>query len=133
GTSPICANVTTTLTLTGTSIASGLTYQWSYGPVGNPTANLLGTLSSQSTATIPVGTWEVVVSVGCPTFGSASTAVFPLVKNAIPTATAGSNSPVCTSNPLNLTGASDIGTSFSWAGPNSFTSTQQNLQLSALA
>jgi|GEM_PF-2807820 len=133
GTSPICANVTTTLSLTGATFASGLAYQWSYGPAGNPTANLLGTLTSQSTAPIPTGIWEVVATVTCPTFASATTAAFPFVKNAVPTATASSNSPTCLGQALNLTGASNIGTAFVWTGPLSFTSSQQSPQVSATA
>ena len=44
-----------------------------------------------------------------------------------PTAvTAGSNSPVNQGSAINLTSTSTGGTSYSWAGPNSFTSTTQN-------
>ncbi|MFT3793880.1 BNR-repeat neuraminidase N-terminal domain-containing protein [Flavobacterium sp.] len=43
-----------------------------------------------------------------------------------PSATAGSNSPVCSGNTLNLTGGTNFGTGFSWTGPNSFASTDQN-------
>ena len=39
--------------------------------------------------------------------------------------TAGSNSPVCTGNALNLT-ASNTGFPYTWTGPNGYTSTQQN-------
>ena len=44
-----------------------------------------------------------------------------------PTAvTAGSNSPVAQGSAINLTSTSTGGTSYSWAGPNGFTSTSQN-------
>ncbi len=42
-----------------------------------------------------------------------------------PTLTAGSNTPVCSGGTLSLTATSN-GTSFSWTGPNSYTSTTQN-------
>jgi hypothetical protein len=51
--------------------------------------------------------------------GSATISINPL-----PTAGAGSNSPVCASSTLNLT--SSGGVSYSWTGPNGFSSTQQN-------
>lgn len=44
--------------------------------------------------------------------------------NPLPTATAGSNSPVCNSTALNLT--SSGGSTYAWSGPNGFTSTLQN-------
>ena len=47
--------------------------------------------------------------------------------NPVPTGvTAGSNSPVTVSSPINLTSSSTGGTSQVWAGPNSFASTLQN-------
>ena len=44
--------------------------------------------------------------------------------NALPKATAGNNSPVCAGSTLNLN--SSGGVSYSWSGPNNFTSTAQN-------
>ncbi len=38
----------------------------------------------------------------------------------------GSNSPVCTASPIYLTAKTISGASYSWTGPNSFTSTSQN-------
>src|SRR6185369_4723579 len=46
-----------------------------------------------------------------------------------PTATASSNSPVCEGATLNLTGTSN-GTTFTWTGPNGFSSTSQNPSIS---
>ena len=45
-----------------------------------------------------------------------------------PTVSAGNNGPLCPGVPanLNLTATSNIGTVFSWTGPNGFSSTQQN-------
>ncbi|MBA4854104.1 PA14 domain-containing protein, partial [Emticicia sp. BO119] len=58
---------------------------------------------------------------------SANTQVTVTV-NPIPTITAGSNTPVCVGQTLNLT--SSGGTSYSWAGPNGYTSTTQNPNIS---
>ncbi|NNF02080.1 MAG: T9SS type A sorting domain-containing protein, partial [Bacteroidia bacterium] len=45
--------------------------------------------------------------------------------NSLPNATAGSNTPVCKDAALNLTASG--GVSYSWSGPNGFSSTAQNL------
>ena len=70
------------------------------------------------------GTVSVTTPGGTATYGTPFT-VYPL-----PTATASYSSPVCAGSTLNLTGTTDIGTSFSWTGPNSFTSTSQNPSIS---
>jgi gliding motility-associated-like protein len=49
-----------------------------------------------------------------------------VVVDVLPAAAATSNSPVCTGNPLNLTGGPAGMTSYAWTGPNGFTSNQQN-------
>jgi len=52
---------------------------------------------------------------------------------ALPVAMATSNSPVCTGSPLTLTGGSAGMTTYSWTGPNGFTSSLQNPSVSANA
>ena len=47
-----------------------------------------------------------------------------VTENSLPVATAGSNAPQCSGSTLNLT--SGGGTSYSWTGPNGFTSLAQN-------
>ncbi|MEA5461780.1 right-handed parallel beta-helix repeat-containing protein [Arcicella sp. LKC2W] len=49
--------------------------------------------------------------------------------NALPTATASSNSPICAGTSLNL--SSDGGVSYAWTGANSFSSTLQNPSISS--
>jgi uncharacterized repeat protein (TIGR01451 family) len=44
----------------------------------------------------------------------------------VPTATAGTNSPICHGNTIQLTESGGAAVNWSWAGPNGFTSTQQN-------
>ncbi|MBK9764961.1 MAG: LamG domain-containing protein [Flavobacteriales bacterium] len=82
GVATICSGVAHSLNIQGQTTGTGISYQWYYGPVGNPTANLLGTGLGQSTATIPAGTWELVVDVTCdegPT--TVTTTAFNFVKN----------------------------------------------------
>ena len=49
-----------------------------------------------------------------------------LTVNALPVATAGSNSPICETSDLILSSGPDGETSYSWTGPNSFASLLQN-------
>ena len=79
--------------------------------------------SIPSATTAATGTYQVIVTnAGCTAMATTSATV-----NAVPTgATAGSNSPVVVGGTINLTSSSTGGTSQSWAGPSSFTSTDQN-------
>lgn len=99
-----------------------------------PTSTWSWTSSNTSVATVNVST-GVVTAVGpgtttitfTLTSGGCSNSVSTTVTvNPAPTASASSNSPVCQGNTLNLTGTTNTGTSFSWTGPNGFTSTLQN-------
>ncbi len=94
-------------------------------PIGTGTPfNPVGIDPALATTNVPGNyTYYAEVSYGaCTSSRSAATlTVLPT-----PTATAGGNSPVCTSGALNLTGATNIGTSFAWTGPNGFASTAQN-------
>ncbi len=127
-----CFNQTNTLSLSGASSGLGISYQWRYGPVGGPYDNLLGTAVTQNTSGLPVGSYEVVADVICsagPT--TATTAPFALTVNPVPTASASAGS-ACLGETLQLTGTTDIGTSFSWTGPNGFNSPLQNPTIGSL-
>jgi gliding motility-associated-like protein len=50
--------------------------------------------------------------------------------NPLPIANAISNSPVCQNQTLNLNGNATTGATYSWIGPNSFSSSQQNTSIS---
>ena len=65
----------------------------------------------------------------------AAYSIFSLTVNAIPAApTAGSNSPVCSGNTINLTASVVAGATYSWTGPSGYTSSSQNPSItSALA
>ncbi len=115
---PVCAG--TPLTLTGGP--GGMTsYSWT-GPSGfvspdpSPVVSPLAT-----TAMAGVYTLTITNSAGC-TNSAATTAVV----STAPVATASNSGPVCVGTPLSLTGGPAGMASYSWSGPNLFTSTAQS-------
>ncbi len=131
GTPIICGSGSTTLSATGYSGGVGTTYQWqSSTDAAFTTPVNLGVATSSyanaSTGTITTTTYyRLIVSCSNGNLESISNVVTVAV-NPIPTASASSNSPICAGQTISLTGTTDIGTSFSWTGPNGFTSTLQN-------
>ena len=114
--SPICEGSSLNLTATNSAI-SGVTYNWT-GPntyVGTNTQN--PTISNATN--LASGTYIVTVSAN----GCTSTSSILVAVNTKPTTTASSNGPVCIGNSLNLSATNSIGASFSWTGPNNYTST----------
>jgi gliding motility-associated-like protein len=120
--SPIC--VGNTLNLAATTIA-GATYSWT-GP--NSFTSTLQNPSIVNATTAASGTYSVSVTVnGCTSVDS----IEIVTVNATPVSpTASSNSPLCAGSTLNLTASTIIGATYSWTGPNSFTSTLQNPSIS---
>ena len=115
---PICSGAT--LNLTATTIA-GASYSWT-GPGGFTSTLQNPTIPNATTAN--GGTYSVVASVnGCSSNAPAATNV---IVNPIPGIIAGSNSPLCAGQTLSLTASTFAGATYSWTGPNGFTSTQQN-------
>jgi len=112
---PVCAG--NTLNLTAASGAAA--YNWT-GP--NSFTSTVQNPSIAGVTAAAAGTYYVTATNGTGCFASASTAV---VINPLPTPAAGSNTPVCAGNTLNLTAATGAAT-YNWTGPNSFTSTAQN-------
>lgn len=121
--SPVCTG--TTLTLSANTVAGG-TYTWT-GPNGF-TSNLQNPTIPNVTAAA-AGSYSLTVSVGSCTSPQSTINV---VVNPTPAApTVGSNSPVCSGNPLNLTSSTVSGATYSWTGPNSFISSAQNPTIAA--
>jgi uncharacterized repeat protein (TIGR01451 family) len=115
--SPICAGSTLSL-----SAAGGGTYSWS-GPNGFTATGAAPSITGATTAAS--GTYTVTVtSSGCTATTSTTVTI-----NALPIATASSNSPICVGTSLNLTAAG--GGTYSWAGPNGFTSTSATPSIAA--
>ncbi len=110
--SPVCQNGTINLSASG-----GSSYSWS-GPGGFS--------SNQQNPVIPnaqvqnSGTYTVTVTAA----GCSSTSSVPVTVTPLPAAGAGSNAPVCQGGTLVLAGFG--GGTYSWSGPNGFTSTQPN-------
>ncbi|MBA4852786.1 PKD domain-containing protein, partial [Emticicia sp. BO119] len=114
---PVCVGQTLNLTSSG-----GTSYSWA-GPNGYTSTSQNPNISNVTSAATGIYTVTVTNASGC-----TATATTSVVINALPTPTAGSNTPVCVGKTLNLT--SSGGTSYSWAGPNGYTSTTQNPNIS---
>ncbi len=91
----------------------------------NTIANITTTLN-YSNLTQTTKYRAVIQNGSCPS----NTSTPATITIAITTVTAGSNSPVTVGGTINLT-ANTTGTIFAWAGPNSFTSTAQNPNISS--
>lgn len=115
---PVCENGTISLTSTG-----GGTYSWT-GPNAFTSTSQNPTLTATPAA---AGTYTVTVSAS----GCSATSTTTVNITAAPVVTTGSNTPVCENETISLT--STGGGTYSWAGPNAFTSTSQNPTLTASA
>ncbi len=106
--------------------ASGpnLIYTWQKNtipidPIANPSA-ATASLTLNNVTALDAGDYSVVMSADCGlpvTSDAAALTVKP-----VPTISASSNSPICAGSTLNLIGTNDIGSTFSWTGPDGFTS-----------
>lgn len=91
--------------------------------IGNVTSTTAGTI----VATIPVGTTTgsgYLVRVVSSTPAITGTSSGPITINGLPSAVAGSNGTICAGNTIQLT--SGGGSTYTWLGPNSFSSSNQN-------
>jgi len=114
----VCAGNTATLTISGAT-----TYSWT------PATGLSSTTSATVTANPTVTTIYTVTG----TAGTCSSTVTSTVTiNAVPTATAIGTALVCTGQTINL-GVTTTATTFSWSGPNSFTSNIQSPSITTAA
>jgi len=115
---PICAG--NPLILTGG--ANGMSsYAWS-GPNSFSSGSQSPTVNGSATTSMS-GTYTITVTDGN---GCQSTATTNATVNPLPTVNAGSNSPICDGENILLTETGGSATSWSWTGPNGFTSTSQN-------
>jgi hypothetical protein len=116
----LCAgsNFTVTANITGGGVPYH--YVWSDGVTANTYTD-----TAAITANLPAGTYNFTCTVTDNCGTSCSSNVTVVVKPT-PTSVPTSNSPICTTQTLQLTGGTDIGTSYSWTGPNGFTSTSQS-------
>jgi gliding motility-associated-like protein len=117
---PICSG--NTLTLNATSATPGVTYTWS-GPNGFSSNQQNPSINNATVAA--TGTYSVTATLNSCTSAAGTVNV---TVNPTPIApTAGSNTPVCSGNTLNLNAATpSAGVTYAWTGPNGFTDATQN-------
>lgn len=129
----LCVGQAFTLNASGVSIGNSISYQWKVAPTSGGTYTNVSTGAGATTtsyvnsATVP-GTYFMELQATC---GSASLTgasnIVTITVNAAPTASATvASSLICAGSAINLSGSSDVGTTFNWYGPNSFTSAVQN-------
>jgi gliding motility-associated-like protein len=122
---PVCEGGA--LSLTG-GLAGMTTYSWT-GP--NGFTSLLQNPSISANATLAMaGVYTLIVTNAS---GCTNTITTTVTVNALPVATVSNNGPVCAGSALSLTGGPAGMTTYSWTGPNGFTSLLQNPSVSANA
>ena len=133
---PVCIGSTRILSVTATGGGSPFSFQWKVLLAGSwqNVVDAAGVYSGAGTSALTITGGSAlnglqyyceVGNSGTPACTKASNAV-QLMVNVLPTPTATSNSPVCAGSALNLTGLPNGMTSYSWTGPNGFTSLVQN-------
>jgi hypothetical protein len=115
---PYCTGTTISLS---TPVVTGATYAWT-GPNGFTSSSRTPTIASAAAAN--AGTYSVTVTVNGCTSAAGTTGV---VVNALPSAPTASNTgPYCGGGTVQLNATTIAGATYSWTGPNGFTSTLQN-------
>src|SRR5204863_20673 len=115
---PYCQGATIALS---TAFVSGATYAWT-GPNGFTSAQQNPTRTSATTA--DAGTYSVTITVNGCTSAAGTTNVVVNTIPATPTATNGG--PYCEGATIALFTPTVSGATYSWTGPNGFTSSDQN-------
>lgn len=116
-----------------TIAAGGILHQWRVSSTpGGPYTNVTGgggaNTVGYTTPTLSPGTYYYILVTTCAITSNSSTSnQVSVTVNPLPTASVSVPvSTLCSGGTLNLNGASDIGTSFLWAGPNNYVSSSQN-------
>jgi hypothetical protein len=132
-TATACAGQTLVATSTGASIGLTTSYLWKVsatagGPYSPVTGGTGSTTTSYTSAALPAGVYYVVLETICSAVSmTAVSNEGTLTVSPAPTASATSTTTLlCSGQNISLSGSSNIGTSYSWAGPNNYTTTTQN-------
>ncbi|MCB0699335.1 MAG: T9SS type A sorting domain-containing protein [Chitinophagales bacterium] len=117
--SPLCAG--TTLNLTASTSVSGTTYNWT-GP--NSFSSTSATPSIAGVSAVHSGNYYSLISFyACKVYDTVAVVVKPVPV----TPTVNNNGPICSGDTVKLTAFTTTnGVSWSWTGPNSFSSSAQN-------
>lgn len=119
--SPVCVNQNVNLSSNG-----GAFYSWT-GPNNFTSSQQNPTVTAVTAADNGTYTVVAIALTGC-----SATATVMVTVNPLPNVIATNNSPVCPSDNIDLS-CNNSGVTYSWAGPNSFTSNQQNPLISNAA
>lgn len=117
--SPICEG--NALNLTGVGSGGGLTYNW----VG-PGAYSSSTQNPVISPAVPANSGDYILTVSDGTCTSDPDTTNVTVNPTPATPTVGSNTPICEDSTILLTASSDPGATYTWSGPNAFSSNLQN-------
>ena len=119
---PLC--VGSSISLSAGAI-NGASYSWT-GPGGFSSSSQNPTIPNA--AANATGTYSVTATVNGCTGAIGSTSV--VVNTILPPPILSSNSPLCVGSTLNLSASSAAGATYSWTGPNGFSSISQNPTIS---
>ena len=118
-------------TLTTVSISNPGTYTWNWTAI---TGETLSAYTGPSTQVLTGSTLIVLRAIGTGSCIGTPDTLYTYINPGRPTPvtpTAGSNSPICAGNALNLTSSTSTpGVTYAWSGPLSFSSTVQNPTIS---
>ena len=124
----ICAGTPVTFTATPTNGGSPPMYQWRVNGVNfgaSTSSNTFTTTTLQNGHTVSVSVTSNISP--CASGSPSPSNIIPITVNPIPSAPTGGNiPPVCEGGAINLTASAIAGATYTWIGPNSFTSALQN-------
>ena len=130
----ICAIAGTTISLSAATAAnySALAWTGGSGAASFNSTTVLNPVYTITAADITAGTITITLTAtgNSPCTDAISSVIYTI--NNAPVLTLTNNGPVCENNALNLT-SSIAGATYSWTGPNGFTSSSQNPSVSANA
>ena len=127
-----CSGQTIAATSVSVSTGLGIAHQWQVGATpGGPYVNVTGgsgaTTPSYTSAPLTTGIYYVILRTTCnASIASVSNEVTLTVISTPSVSASSTTTLICSGQNLSLTGTPGTGTSFSWSGPNGFSSTSQN-------